>query len=73
VSVEAIPFSAILWVQLGLFMVCHWVLLAWPTFKVRGGCDLQLTGCLRVVWAWDSWINADDSSTSIGLNPIREY
>jgi hypothetical protein len=72
-SVEAVALSAVSRVQLRLFVKDHWVLLARPTFKVRGCCNFKLTGCLGVHWAGDSWINADDSSASIGLNPGEEY
>jgi hypothetical protein len=71
-GVEAIPFSAVFWVQLGLCVVGHWVLLAWPSFNSRGCYDFKLTGCLKVHWAGDSWINADDPSASIGLNPSND-
>ncbi len=71
-GVEAIPFSAVFWVQLGLLVVGHWVLLAWPTFNSRGCYDFKLTGCLKVHWAGDSWINADNPSASIGLNPSMD-
>ncbi len=72
VGVEAIPFSAVFWIKLGLFVVGHWVLLAWPTFNTRGCYDFKFTGCLKVHWAGDSWVNADDPSASIGLNPSMD-
>jgi hypothetical protein len=54
---------------LGLFVESHRVLLAWPAFKVLRCCDFQLTDCLRVLRAWNSWVNAVDSSAAVGLNP----
>ncbi len=71
-GVEAVPFSAIVWVQLRLFVVDHWVLLAGPALNSRNCYDFKLTGCLGIHWAGDSWINADDPSTSVGLNPIGD-
>ncbi len=72
-GVEAVPLSAIFWVKLRLFVEGHWVLLARPTFKVRGCCDFKLTGCLGVHWAGDSWVNADNPSASVWLNPVGKY
>ncbi len=68
-GVEAVPFSAVPWIWLGLFVVGHWVLLAWPTLKVRSCCNLKLTGCLGVPWAGNRWINTDNASASVGLDP----
>ncbi len=68
-GVETIPFSTIFWVRLGLCVKGHWVLLAWPAFKVRGCCDFKLTGCLGIAWTGNSWIDTDNSSASIGLDP----